>query len=118
MGASDVDAILFTTTPKKNHGKGSIASRCSPSFRRSLRRCAIQSVKDTATGLCATGQPPLRALPQVKAVARLDVKFVVRSNDDTLKAEDLDLGYKQLQRVEEAWRALKADCAYKEMTKI
>ncbi|MGH8510508.1 MAG: IS1634 family transposase, partial [Gammaproteobacteria bacterium] len=42
-----------------------------------------------------------------KAAARLDSKFVVHSNDDTLTAEDLALGYKQLQRVEEAWRTLK-----------
>ena len=38
---------------------------------------------------------------------RFDGKFVVHSNDDTLSAEDLALGYKQLQRVEEAWRTLK-----------
>lgn len=45
---------------------------------------------------------------KVKAAARLDGKFVVHSNDDTLTAEDLALGYKQLQRVEEAWRTLKS----------
>ena len=39
---------------------------------------------------------------------RLDGKFVVHSNDDTLSAEDMALGYKQLQRVEEAWRQLKS----------
>ncbi len=37
-----------------------------------------------------------------------DGKFVVHSNDDTLSAEDMALGYKQLQRVEEAWRTLKS----------
>ena len=41
-------------------------------------------------------------------MARLDGKFVVHSNDDTLSAEDMALGYKQLQRVEEAWRTLKS----------
>ncbi len=35
-------------------------------------------------------------------------KFVVHSNDDTLTAEDLALGYKQLMRVEHAWRQLKS----------
>ena len=35
---------------------------------------------------------------------RPDGKFVVHGNDDSLSAEDLALGYKQLQRVEEAWR--------------
>ena len=37
---------------------------------------------------------------------RLDGKFVVHSNDDRLTPADLALGYKQLQRVEEAWRTL------------
>lgn len=38
---------------------------------------------------------------------RLDGKFVVYSNDDTLTASDLALGYKQLIRVEQGWRDLK-----------
>jgi transposase len=42
------------------------------------------------------------------AAERLDGKFVVHSNDDTLSAADLALGYKQLQRVEIAWRSLKS----------
>lgn len=44
----------------------------------------------------------------VRARERLDGKFVVHSNDDSLSAEDMALGYKQLQRVEEAWRTLKS----------
>lgn len=48
------------------------------------------------------------ARTKVRAIARLDGKFVVHSNDDTLNAEDLALGYKQLMRVEEAWRTLKS----------
>jgi transposase len=44
---------------------------------------------------------------KVTAEARLDGKFVVHSNDDTLTAEDVALGYKQLMRVEQAWRTLK-----------
>src|SRR4029453_9044195 len=39
---------------------------------------------------------------------QLDGKFVVHSNDDSLTPADLALGYKQLQRVEEAWRTLKS----------
>ena len=38
-----------------------------------------------------------------------DGKFVVHSNDDTLTAEDLALGYKQLYRVEQSWRQLKSE---------
>lgn len=44
----------------------------------------------------------------VKASSRFDGKWVVTTNDDTLSAEDLALGYKQLMRVEEAWRSLKS----------
>ncbi len=43
-----------------------------------------------------------------RAAEQLDGKFVVHSNDDSLSAADLALGYKQLQRVEEAWRTLKS----------
>ena len=39
---------------------------------------------------------------------QLDGKFVVHSNDDSLSPADLALGYKQRQRVEEAWRTLKS----------
>jgi len=44
----------------------------------------------------------------VKRAARYDGKFVVHSNDDTLSAEDMALGYKQLMRVERAWRDMKS----------
>ena len=44
----------------------------------------------------------------VDALATLDGRFVVHSNDDTLSAADLALGYKPLQRVELAWRQLKS----------
>jgi Transposase DDE domain len=43
-----------------------------------------------------------------RAEEQLDGKFVVHSNDDSLTPADLALGYKQLQRVEEAWRTLKS----------
>lgn len=45
---------------------------------------------------------------KVGAEARLDGKFVIHTNDDSLSPEDLALGYKQLQRVEDAWRTLKS----------
>jgi hypothetical protein len=44
----------------------------------------------------------------VKEAARYDGKWVVTSNDDTLTAEDLALGYKQLLRVEQCWHQLKS----------
>ena len=44
----------------------------------------------------------------IRTKERLDGKFVVHSNDDTLSPEDMALGYKQLMRVEQAWRTLKS----------
>ena len=44
----------------------------------------------------------------VEEAQRYDGKWVVTSNDDTLSAEDLALGYKQLMRVEQCWRSLKS----------
>jgi Transposase DDE domain len=44
----------------------------------------------------------------IAAMERLDGKWVVTSNDDTLSAEDMALGYKQLLRVEECWRTMKS----------
>ena len=54
-----------------------------------------------------TGRPVLDRA-KVKAAERMDGKFVVYSNDDTLSTEDMALGYKQLQHVEQAWRQLKS----------
>ena len=56
--------------------------------------------------LTRTGRAVLDA-GAVKGAERLDGKFVVHSNDDSLSAVDMALGYKQLQRVEQAWRQLK-----------
>lgn len=58
-------------------------------------------LKDTAAGLVLDRQA-------LKAAERFDGKFVVHGNDDTLSAEDMALGYKQLQRVEQAWRDMKS----------
>ena len=57
--------------------------------------------------LTAKGHLELDAA-KVKQAERFDGKFVVHSNDDSLSAADMALGYKQLQRVEEAWRTLKS----------
>ena len=57
--------------------------------------------------LTKTGQPRIDRTA-IRQREHLDGKFVVHSNDDTLSTEDMALGYKQLQRVEEAWRTLKS----------
>ena len=43
----------------------------------------------------------------VKAEAHLDGKFLLRTSDPTLTAEDVALGYKQLLVIERAWREMK-----------
>jgi hypothetical protein len=45
---------------------------------------------------------------KIRQAKRLDGKFVVHSNDDTLSAEDMALGYKQQASIERAWRLLKS----------
>ena len=79
--------------PDKEHSKRTCALRASARYGRYL--------KQTRSGLAIDRTA-------VKAAERLDGKFVVHSNDDTLSATDMALGYKQLQRVEEAWRSMKS----------
>jgi len=43
----------------------------------------------------------------VKTEAHLDGKFLLRTSDPTLSAEDIALGYKQLLQIERAWRDMK-----------
>jgi len=46
-------------------------------------------------------------LDAVKAMEHLDGKYLLRTSDDTLSTEDVALGYKQLLKVEAAFRTLK-----------
>ena len=43
----------------------------------------------------------------IKAEEKLDGKYLLRSSDPTLSAEDIALGYKQLAEVERGWRDMK-----------
>jgi hypothetical protein len=75
----------------------------------SKRECALRSSARYGRYLKLTPEGHLALDAQkVKDAERFDGKFVVHSNDDTLSAADMALGYKQLQRVEEAWRTLKS----------
>ena len=75
----------------------------------SKRECALGASARYGRYLKLTAQGHLLLdAAKVKQAERFDGKFVVHSNDDTLSAEDMALGYKQLQRVEEAWRTLKS----------
>jgi len=85
-----------------------LASLADQSEGYSKRACALRTsarygrlLKETAKGLAIDR----RAITELE---RFDGKFVVHSNDDSLTAEDMALGYKQQQRVEEAWRTMKS----------
>ena len=75
----------------------------------SKRACAIRASKRFGKYVRIDDKGALRVDREaIKKIARLDGKFVVHTNDDTLTAEDMALGYKQLARVEQAWRTLKS----------
>jgi transposase len=75
----------------------------------SKRVCALRASARYGRYLKLAGRGKLAIdTVRVKDEERFDGKFVVISNDDTLTAEDMALGYKQLQRVEQAWHAMKS----------
>jgi transposase len=75
----------------------------------SKRVCALLSSKRFGRFLRQTSTGKLRIdRTAIAEAARYDGKWVITSNDDTLTAEDMALGYKQLLRVEQAWRQLKS----------
>lgn len=84
-------------------------SDCAPGEPHSKRVCGLLSSRRYGKylRLLKSGQPRIDR-SAVKRAAKHDGKFVVHSNDDTLSAEDMALGYKQLMRVEQAWRDLKS----------
>lgn len=75
----------------------------------SKRVCELLSSRRFGRFLRQTPSGKLRIdRTAVTEEARYDGKWVITTNDDTLTPEDLALGYKQLMRVEEAWRKLKS----------
>lgn len=70
--------------------------------------CALQTHPTYKRLLKADKRGNLRVDAQaVKEMERLDGKYLIRTSDDTLSAEDVALGYKQLWQVEAAFRSLK-----------
>jgi hypothetical protein len=90
--AAEIESLSEATG--KSHNKRVCELRASGRYGRYVR-------------LTPNGHPRID-LASVELAVKLDGKFVVHSNDDTLSAADLALGYKQLQRVEFAWRQLKS----------
>jgi transposase len=80
-----------------------------PDGKHSKRTCALLTSSRYGRYLRETPTGKLRIDRAAVADAeRYDGKWVIASNDDTLTAEDLALGYKQLMRVEQCWRQLKS----------
>ena len=80
LGELEAELASLSDLAKANHTKRVCALRTSPRYGRLL--------KETKRGLVIDRQA-------VTELARFDGKFVVHSNDDTLTAEDMALGYKQ-----------------------
>lgn len=89
----EAELVSLRYIPEEGHTKRVCALRASARYGRYL--------KDTDAGLLLDRE-------KVQAAERFDGKFVVHGNDDTLSAEDMALGYKQLMRVEQAWRDMKS----------
>jgi transposase len=53
--------------------------------------------------------------PKIVAAEKRDGKYLLITNDETLSAEDVALGYKQLLRVEDCFRDLKSDIRIRPM---
>ena len=74
----------------------------------SKRVCELRASARYGRFLKDTGSALVLDRRALEAAERTDGKFIVHGNDDTLTPEDMALGYKQLQRVEQAWRDLKS----------
>ena len=74
----------------------------------SKRACTLRTSARYGRLLKQTRKGLLIDRAAIAKLARCDGKFVVHSHDDSLTAEDMALGYKQQQRVEEAWRTMKS----------
>lgn len=80
------------TGPKRDELFGAVSTK--PAYKRFLRR--------TKSGLMRIDRGA------VGNEEKLDGKFLLRSSDETLSAEDIALGYKGLYEVEDGWRQLKS----------
>jgi transposase len=79
----------------------SAAERAKLAARLQAKRGLRRFLRQTPGGLLRVDRAAVRA------DAHLDGKFLLRSSDPTLSAEDIALGYKQLLQVERGWRDMK-----------
>jgi transposase len=88
------DAIADSDQP-------SSAERARLAARLTAKRALKRFLRQTPGGLLRVDRAAVRA------EQHLDGKFLLRSSDPTLSAEDIALGYKQLLQVERGWRDMK-----------
>jgi hypothetical protein len=86
-----IDAI--GALPKGQHTRAVCTLMAHPAYGRFLRQ--------TKTG------KPVIDRAKVADEARYDGRYLLRTSDDTLSAEDVALGYRQLSEIEDAFRTLK-----------
>ena len=86
-----IDGTDALTAAERARIEGALAGK--PGLKRFLRV--------TPAGLLRTGKA------RIKAEENLDGKYLLRSSDPHLSAEDIALGYKQLLEVERGWRDMK-----------
>src|SRR5207342_600097 len=85
----------------KDSDQLSPAERAKLAARLQAKRGLKRFVRQTRGGLLRVDRAAVRA------EQHLDGKFLLRSSDPTLTAEDIALGYKQLLQVERGWRDMK-----------
>ncbi|MPZ14983.1 MAG: IS1634 family transposase [Chloroflexi bacterium] len=101
------DAVIRNRLLEQLEGAIAGSDERSPAERASLA-CRLRERPAYRPFLRVTGTGLLQIdRAAVAAEARLDGKFLLRTSDPTLSAEDVALGYKQLLEVEGAWRDMK-----------
>jgi len=85
----------------KGSGKLTVTKRAELRGKISAMPGLNRFLRVTPGGLLRTGKA------KIKAEANLDGKYLLRSSDPKLSAEDIALGYKQLLQVERGWRDMK-----------
>ena len=94
------------TLKKIEEALKSIKDQAGPGHKKSV--CALLSHRSMGRYLrqLKTGRIKIDK-GKIKEEAHLDGKYIISTSDDTLSAEDVALGYKQLMEVERAFRTLK-----------
>ncbi len=109
----DVDIIFYDTTSLHfeidDEDEGNEKGQVRGSMPAGAKTCAAPRKRGHESRTVVAMRRKLSSASRsIAELERFDGKFVVHTNDDTLSAENMALGYKQQQRVEEAWRTMKS----------